>query len=312
MKIRNFEYFASRVARKFGTVIQRSVYNGNSVWFANGMYMNLDGEFLYISDYSNGVNIEVMSVFVYCYNTQKDFFHDLDLLVSSINTTAKETADTNGEDITESTEPEEPEETVKDIMEVKQSLNARFGKEQCFDTDSVQPNNAIIAKIEDINHCPNQNTCCIVSPYVHCDYNYKSEACIKAHKNFNHYCEQVHKHIKATHNPEWHHVSLAKLATIDNDMLDEKRRNYIFLYHLIKDFRKYAFEIKREDVYFDLVSNVLRHIRQLYFNNVISYKAYEYAVRHVHVVSVEKGYFMAEREKTFGFKESRRYNGTLR
>lgn len=44
----------------------------------------------------------------------------------------------------------------------------------------------IIAKIENINHCPNQNTCCIVSPFVHCDYNYKSDACIKAHKNFNH------------------------------------------------------------------------------------------------------------------------------
>lgn len=203
---------------------------------------------------------------------------------------------------------EEPEETVKDIMEVKQALNSRFGKEQYFDTDSVQPNKTIIAKIENINHCLNQNTCCV----VHCDYNYKSEACIKAHKNFIHYCEQVHKQLKATHNPEWHHVSLATRANIANDMLDEKRRNYMFLYHLIEDFRKYAFEIKREDVYFDLVSNVLRNIQQLYFNNAISHKAYEYAVRHVQVVNVEKGYYSSEREKTFGFKESRRYNATLR
>ena len=309
MKIRNFEYFASRVARKFDTVIQRTVYNHNSVWFANGMYMNLDGEFLYISDYSNGVSAEVMSCFVYCYNTQKDFFHDLDLIIGCVNATAEETADTNGEETEEPEEPEETEETVKDVMEVKQKLNARFGKEQYFDTDSVQPNKT---KIENINHCPNQNTCCIVSPYVHCDYNYKSDACIKAHKNFIHSCEQVHKHIKAIHNPEWHHVSVVTLANIDNDMLDEKRRNYIFLYHLIEDFRKYAFEIKREDVYFDLVSNVLRNISQLYFNNVISYKAYEYAVRHVQVVNVEKGYYSSERETTFGFKESRRYNAPLR
>ena len=142
--------------------------------------------------------------------------------------------------------------TVKEVMEVKQELNSRFGK------------------------------------------------------------EQVYKQMKAKHNPEWHHVSLRTLANIDNDMLDEKRRNYIFLYHLIKDFRKYAFEIKREDIYFDLVSNVLRNIQQLYFNNVISHKAYRYATRHVQVVSVEKGYFMSEREETFGFKTSRRYNGTLR
>lgn len=187
-----------------------------------------------------------------------------------------------------------------------------YKEEQYFDTDSVQPNKTIIAKIENINYCPDQNTCCIVSPYVHCDYNYKSDDCIKAHKNFIYNCEQVHKHIKAIYNPEWHHVSLATLANIDNDMLDEKRRNYMFLYHLIKDFRKYAFEIKREGVYFDLVSNVLRNIRQLYFNNVISYKAYEYAVRQVQVVNVEKGYYSSEREKTFGFKESRRYNATLR
>ena len=147
--------------------------------------------------------------------------------------------------------------TVKEVMEVKQELNARFGKEQYFDTDTLHSN-------------------------------------------------------KAISNPNWHHVSLRTLANIDNDMLDEKRRNYIFLYNLIKDFRKYAFEIKREDIYFDLVSNVLRNIQQLYFNNVISHKAYKYAARHVQVVSVEKGYFMSEREETFGFKESRRYNRTLR
>lgn len=116
MKIRNFEYFASRVARKFDTVIQRSLYNHNSVWFANGMYMDFDGEFLYISECSNGVPTTVVSCFVYCYNTQKDFFHDLDLLVSCnfiqrlINTTAEETTDTTGEDITENTEQEETEE----------------------------------------------------------------------------------------------------------------------------------------------------------------------------------------------------------
>nr|DAQ79123.1 MAG TPA: hypothetical protein [Caudoviricetes sp.] len=204
------------------------------------------------------------------------------------------------------------ESAKREVMEVKQALNSRFGKEQCFDTDSVQPNKTIIAKIEDINYCPNQNTCSFVSPYVHCDYNYKSDACIKAHKNFIHDCEQVHKHLKAINNPEWHNVSLATLANINNDMLDEKRRNYMFLYRLIKNFRKYAFEIKRDDVYFDLAANVLRNIQQLYFNNVISNKAYEYAVRHVQVVSVEKGYYMSGREKTFGFKESRCYNGTLR
>lgn len=119
------------------------------------------------------------------------------------------------------------ESAKREVMEVKQELNSRFGKEQCFDTDSLQPNKTIIAKIENINHCPNQDTCCIVSPFVHCDYSYKSDSCIKAHKNFIYNCEQVHKQMKAKHNPEWHHVSLATLANIDNDMLDEKRKVYL-------------------------------------------------------------------------------------
>ena len=125
--------------------------------------------------------------------------------------------------------------TVKDVMEVKQELNARFGKEQYFDTDSLQPNKTISAKIENINHCPNQNTCCIVSPFVHCDYNYKSDACIKAHKNFIHDCESVHKQMKAISNPEWHHVSLKTLANIDFDMLDEKRKLVRDINQILKD-----------------------------------------------------------------------------
>ena len=108
-------------------------------------------------------------------------------------------------------------------------------KEQYFDTDTLQPNKTITAKIENINYCPNQNTCCVVSPFVHCNYNYKSEACIKAHKNFIDYCEHVHKQMKAISNPEWHHVSLATLANIDFDMLDEKRKLVFDINQILKD-----------------------------------------------------------------------------
>lgn len=197
---------------------------------------------------------------------------------------------------------------------VKQDLNTSFGKkeQQYFDTDCLELNNTIIAKIENINYCPNQNTCCIVSPFVHCDYNYKSDNCIKAHKNFIHDCEQLHKQMKARSNPNWHHVSIATLANIDNDMLDEKRRNYMYLYNLIKDFRKYAFEIIRKDVYFETTSNVFRNIQQLYFNNVISFTTYDYAAKHIQAVGVEKGWFDSKSEETFGYKESRRYKVTLR
>lgn len=153
--------------------------------------------------------------------------------------------------------------TVKDVMEVKQELNSRFGKEQYFDTDSVQPNKTIIAKIENINYCPNQNTCCAVSPYVHCDYNYKSDDCIKAHKNFLHYCEQVHKQLKATHNPEWHHVSLAKLANIDNDMLDEKHKLARDINQILKDGIRNLYKCENHIAYEALERYVLRKCDEL-------------------------------------------------
>lgn len=290
MRINSYNKFFAKVAEIMNTSIKdvKQLDGRYKVELANHVYLNVykgvDGS-LFIHDHRRIARITSCYDFE-DFKTMKDLY---DRLVLDYGESVK-----------------------KEVMEVKQELNARFGKEQYFDTDSLQPNKTIIAKIEDINYCPNQNTCCIVSPSVHCDYNYKSDACIKAHKNFIHECEQLHKQIKAISNPNWHNVSRAKLANIENDMLDEKRRNYIFLYHLIKDFRKYAFEIKREDVYFDLAAKVLRNIQQLYFNNVISNNAYEYAVSHVYVVSVEKGYYMSGREKTFGFKESRRYNVTLR
>lgn len=126
------------------------------------------------------------------------------------------------------------------------------------------------------------------------------------------WCKQTWKRYDAIVNPEWHHVSIATLANIDNDMLDEKRRNYMYLYNLIKDFRKYAFEIIRKDVYFETTSNVFRNIQQLYFNNVISFTTYEYAAKHIQAVGVEKGWFDSKSEETFSYKESRRYKVTLR
>lgn len=126
------------------------------------------------------------------------------------------------------------------------------------------------------------------------------------------WCKQTWKRYDAIVNPEWHHVSITMLANIDNDMLDEKRRNYMYLYNLIKDFRKYAFEITRKDVYFETASNVFRNIQQLYFNNVISFTTYDYAAKHIQTVGVEKGWFDSKSEETFGYKESRRYKVTLR
>lgn len=198
--------------------------------------------------------------------------------------------------------------TVKEVMEVKQELNARFGKEQYFDTDSLQPNKAIIEKIENINHCPNQDTCCIVSPFVHCNYNYKSDSCIKAHKNFIHDCERLHKQMKAKHNPEWHHVSLKTLANIDNDMLDEKRKVYLSFYkkwqEVRKNLRKCGCGLSYEHCY----NSFRRLLKMALDKKKISKELVEYFDRQVSMVNVECGVWSSAVEVATGQHESRKYN----
>ena len=205
-------------------------------------------------------------------------------------------------------ETEEPEETVKEVMEVKQELNARFGKEQYFDTDSVQPNKAIISKIENINHCPNQNTCCIVSPFVHCDYNYKSDVCIKAHKNFIHDCEQVHKQMKARSNPEWHHVNLETFRNIDIDMLDEKRKVYLSFYKKWQEVRK---NLKKCSCGYSYERRYISFRRLLTIaldKKKISKELVEYFDRQISMCNVECGVWSSAVEEATGQHESRKYN----
>lgn len=197
------------------------------------------------------------------------------------------------------------ESAKREVMEVKQELNSRFGKEQCFDTDSLQPNKTIIAKIENINHCPNQNTCCIVSPYVHCDYNYKSDACIKAHKNFIHDCEQVHKQMKAKSNPEWHHVSI---ANIDFDMLDEKRKFYLYLYKKWQEVRKNLRKCSCGHSY-ERCYNAFRRLLTIALDKKkISKELVKYFDRQVSMVNVECGVWSSAVEVATGQHDSRKYN----
>ena len=198
--------------------------------------------------------------------------------------------------------------TVKDVMEVKQELNARFGKEQYFDTDTLQPNKAIIAKIENINHCPNQNTCCIVSPFVNCNYNYKSDSCIKAHKNFIHHCEQVHKQMKAKNNSEWHHVSLATLANIDFDMLDKKRQVYLKVHRELKRTLSDLSKCKSRHAYEVRARKFIRDVLPLYHGNGISFEMRKYLDLQISMSNVTNGVWGSYVEPAMGLRESRRYS----
>lgn len=235
MRINSYNKFFAKVAEIMNTSIKdvKQLDGRYKVELANHVYLTVyrgvDGS-LFIHDHRGIAHVTSCYDFE-DFKTIKDLY---DRLVSDYGESAK-----------------------REVMEVKQELNSRFGKEQ--------PNK--IAKIENINHCPNQNTCCIVSPFVHCDYNYKSEECIKAHKNFNHYCEQVHKQLKAKHKPEWHHVRLATLANIDFDRLDEKRKLVRNINQILKDGIRNLYKCENHIAFEALERDVIRKCNELIRRN---------------------------------------------
>ena len=187
----------------------------------------------------------------------------------------------------------------------------RCKKSQYFDTDTLQPNKTITPKIENINHCPNQNTCCIVSPFVHCNYNYKSDSCIKAHKNFIHNCEQLHKQMKARSNPKWHHVSLRTLANIDNDMLDEKRRLYMRVYRMTVNVVNCIYKCNRLSSIDNLRTNLIQTVRNMAKNGAIEWTLVCYVKAKIDNCYLVNGLQSSFYSVTYNNKKSRSYTKTF-
>lgn len=249
MRINSYNKFFAKVAQIMSTSVKsvKQLDGRYKVELANHVYLNVyrgvDGS-LFIHDHRGIAHVTSCYDFE-DFKTIKDLY---DRLVLDYGESAK-----------------------KEVMEVKQELNSRFGKEQ--------PNKTIIAKIENINHCPNQNACCIVSPFVHCDYNYKSDACIKAHKNFIHHCEQVYKQLKAKHKPEWHNVRLATLANIDFNMLDEKRKLVLNINQILKDGIRNLYKCENHISFEVLERYVIRKCDELIRHNHLKAVWFSYIAR---------------------------------
>lgn len=269
MRINSYNKFFAKVAKIMNTSVKavKPIDGRYKVELENHVYLNVYrgvGGSLFIHDHRGITHITSRYDFE-DFKTMKDLY---ERLVSDYSESAK-----------------------KEVMEVKQELNTRFGKEQqYFDTDDLQPNKKIIAKIENINHCPNQNTCCIVSPFVHCNYNYKSDSCIKAHKNFIHDCEQVHKQMKVKSNPEWHHVSIATLANIDFDMLDEKRKLVCDINQILKDGIRNLYKCENHISFEVLERYVIRKCDELIRHNRLKVFWFSYIARQLDEVRRNTSY----------------------
>lgn len=276
MRINSYNKFFAKVAEIMNTSIKdvKQLDGRYKVELANHVYLNVyrgvDGS-LFIHDHRGIAHIASCYDFE-DFKTIKDLY---DRLVSDYVESAK-----------------------REVMEVKQELNSRFGKEQ--------PNK--IAKIENINHCPNQNTCCIVSPFVHCDYNYKSDDCIKAHKNFIHYCEQAHKQLKAITNPNWHTVKLATVNSNDFIRLNEKLKLYISVYRDLKQTISYLRKCKNIKTYDRCYLNYIKKQNDMLAKGKFTDAMLNYIRAKLSMQNVESGVWSSDCEDATGYHKSRRYN----
>lgn len=122
------------------------------------------------------------------------------------------------------------------------------------------------------------------------------------------WCKQTWKRYGAIVNPEWHHVSLATLAGIDNDMLDEKRQIY---FKLNKDFKKMCNDLRKckNGRSFDArLCNFRAKLANLNIYEKISLDMSKYLDRQISMMNVECGMWASRVEIATGYHNSRKYN----
>lgn len=176
-------------------------------------------------------------------------------------------------------ETEESEETVKDVMEVKQKLNAQFGKE-IFELSEL-----------DVMGC------------IMCPADRKGNYCAGRY-----YCKQTWKRYSAIVNPEWHHVSLATLANIDFDMLDEKRKTYLLAYRDLKQTISYLRKCKTIDTYDRCHVNYIKKQNDMCTKGKITIAMLNFIRSKLSMQNVESGVWASDCENSTGFHKSKRYN----
>lgn len=124
------------------------------------------------------------------------------------------------------------------------------------------------------------------------------------------WCKQTWKRYDAIVNPEWHHVSIATLANIDNDMLDEKRQRYFKIYkELIKTIRDLC-KCKTAATYQIRWWKFKQVIADdIYYNGTTVYMT-RFLDAKISMCNVECGLWPSVNEKATSFIKSRRYCST--
>lgn len=93
------------------------------------------------------------------------------------------------------------------------------------------------------------------------------------------WCKQTWKRYAAIVNPEWHHVSLATLANIDFDMLDEKRKLVRDINQVLKDGIRNLYKCENHISFEVLERYVIRKCNELIRHNRLKAFWFSYIAR---------------------------------
>ncbi len=120
--------------------------------------------------------------------------------------------------------------------------------------------------------------------------------------------QQTWKRYSAIANPEWHHVSLATLANLDFDMIDEKRQRYLTVYKEMQETLTRLRKCKTLLSYDNCCMTFLRRKNVMWAEGKISNEMRRYIEAKLSMQNVESGSWSSAYEEATGYHESRRYN----
>lgn len=125
------------------------------------------------------------------------------------------------------------------------------------------------------------------------------------------WCKQTWKRYGAIVNPEWHHVSLATLANIDNDMLDEKRRHYMKVYRMTANVINSIYKCNKLTSIDKLRTNLIQTVRTMAKNEKIEWALVQYVKAKIDNCYLVNGLQSSFYSKTYGYNKSRSYTKTF-
>lgn len=125
------------------------------------------------------------------------------------------------------------------------------------------------------------------------------------------WCKQTWKRYGAIVNPEWHHVSVATLANIDNDMLDEKRRHYMKVYRMTANVINSIYKCNKLTTIDKLRTNLIQTVRTMAKNEKIEWALVQYVKAKIDNCYLVNGLQSSFYSKTYGYNKSRSYTKTF-